>query len=238
MAEGYRQFLSAWDDVRTDVEEYRELDGGRVLVFTHTSGRGKASGLELGPISATTAVLFQLRRGKVTRLGLYWDRDRALADLGLASERSRELQRHPHIETIERYYGACSLGDVAGVAACCTNDVVHYFLPPGMKPVYGNEHLGRYWRKVVELIGAEWWVEHAIASEDEAVIEWSMQWTSPEDRQRHVWHGAEWYDFRDGLICEIRAYYDYRNNEDTGLVGFPYAERGYTVIAPAADSDA
>jgi ketosteroid isomerase-like protein len=90
MAEGYRQFLSAWDDVLTDVDEYRELDGGRVLVFTHTSGRGKASGLELGPISATTAVLFHFRGGKVTRLGLYWDRDRALADLGLAPERSRE----------------------------------------------------------------------------------------------------------------------------------------------------
>jgi ketosteroid isomerase-like protein len=83
MAEGYRQFLSAWNDVRTDVEEYRELDDARVLVFTHTSGRGKTSGLELGPISATTAVLFHIRNGKVTKLGLYFDRDRALADLGL-----------------------------------------------------------------------------------------------------------------------------------------------------------
>ncbi len=90
MAEGYREFLSAWDDVRTDVEDYRELDGERVLVFTHTSGRGKTSGLELGPISATTAVLFQFRGGKVTRLVLYWDRDRVLADLGLAPDRSRE----------------------------------------------------------------------------------------------------------------------------------------------------
>src|SRR5947209_859439 len=86
MAEGYRGFLSAWDDVRTDVEEYREFDSDRVLVFTHTSGRGKTSGLELGPISANTAVLFQFRGGKVTRLVLYWDRDRALADLGLAPE--------------------------------------------------------------------------------------------------------------------------------------------------------
>jgi len=40
MAEFYRQFLSAWDDVRTDVEEYREFDGERVLVLTHTSRRG------------------------------------------------------------------------------------------------------------------------------------------------------------------------------------------------------
>ena len=41
MAEAYREFLSAWDDVRTDVEEYMDVDSERVLVLTHTSGRGK-----------------------------------------------------------------------------------------------------------------------------------------------------------------------------------------------------
>ena len=86
MAETYRGFLRAWDEVRTDAEEYRDVDREHVLVFTRSSGRGKTSGLELGPISATTAVLFQFRGGKVTRLVLYWDRDRALADLGLAPE--------------------------------------------------------------------------------------------------------------------------------------------------------
>jgi ketosteroid isomerase-like protein len=90
MAKGYRGFLSAWDDVRTDVEEYREFDSERVLVLTHSTGRGKASGLKLDQISATTALLFQFRGGKVTRLVAYWDRDGALADLGLAPERSRE----------------------------------------------------------------------------------------------------------------------------------------------------
>jgi ketosteroid isomerase-like protein len=86
MAEAYRGFLSAWDDVRTDVEEYRDVDSERVLVLTHTSGRGKTSGLELGPISANTAVLFHFRGGKVTRLVLYWERAHALADLGLTPE--------------------------------------------------------------------------------------------------------------------------------------------------------
>jgi ketosteroid isomerase-like protein len=147
-----------------------------------------------------------------------------------------ELNLHPHVQTIGRYYEACSAGDAAGVAACCTEDVVHYFLVPGIKPVHGNEHLGRYWRKVVGLIAAEWRVEHAMASEDEAVIEWSMQWSPPENGQRYICHGAEWYVFRDGLISEIRAYYDHGRNEDTGLIGFPYAERGYTVIGPAAGS--
>jgi ketosteroid isomerase-like protein len=86
MADAYRGFLSAWDDVRTDVEEYRDVDSERVLVLTHTSGRGKTSGLELGPISANTAVLFHFRGGKVTRLVLYWERAHALADLGLTPE--------------------------------------------------------------------------------------------------------------------------------------------------------
>jgi ketosteroid isomerase-like protein len=81
LAEGYRGFLSAWDDVRTDVEDYREIDAERVLVFTHTSGRGKTSGLELGQMQTNNAALFHVRNGKAARLVVYWDRERALTDL-------------------------------------------------------------------------------------------------------------------------------------------------------------
>jgi hypothetical protein len=34
--------------------------------------------------------------------------------------------------------------------------------------------------------------------------------------------------FEGDRIAEIRAYYDQRADADTGLVGFPYRERGYT----------
>ena len=157
------------------------------------------------------------------------------------STAAEQFEQHPHIESIRRYYDACTAGDAAGVAACCTPDIVHYFLVPGMKPVRGNEHLGTYWREAVQLISAEWRVEHAIACEDEAVIEWSMQWTSRDDGERYIVHGAEWYAFRDGLISEIRAYYDHAwprpRNEHTGLVHFPYAERGYTVVERTQNAD-
>jgi ketosteroid isomerase-like protein len=84
--EGFRDFLSTWEDLRVEVDEYRELDGERVLVLHHFSGRGKTSGLELGLMRPSTANLFHVRGGKVTRLIAYYDRENALADLGLAPE--------------------------------------------------------------------------------------------------------------------------------------------------------
>jgi ketosteroid isomerase-like protein len=76
--------LSAWQGFRQEADEYRELDGDRVLVLAHWSGRGKTSGLELGHMRANGAGLFYIRGGKVTRLVFYWDREHALADLGLS----------------------------------------------------------------------------------------------------------------------------------------------------------
>jgi ketosteroid isomerase-like protein len=53
----------------------------RVLVLTHTSRRGKTSGLELGQMQTNNAALFHVRNGKVARLGVYWDRERVLTEL-------------------------------------------------------------------------------------------------------------------------------------------------------------
>ena len=83
MALGWRGWLDAWTEYRTEVEEYRQLDDERVLVLTHDSGRGKASGLELGEMGPKAAVLFHVHDDRVTRLVVYFDRSRALADLGL-----------------------------------------------------------------------------------------------------------------------------------------------------------
>jgi ketosteroid isomerase-like protein len=60
--------------------DYHDLDDGRVLVLSRNSARGKTSE---AVIATDAALLFHVRNDKVTRLGLYWDRDRALADLGM-----------------------------------------------------------------------------------------------------------------------------------------------------------
>jgi ketosteroid isomerase-like protein len=85
MAEGWRDWLSAWEEYRTEVDEYRELDGERVLVLVldRRSGRGKTSGLEIGQVRTKGASVLHVREGKVRQFVGYWDRERAFADLGL-----------------------------------------------------------------------------------------------------------------------------------------------------------
>ena len=68
------------------VDEYRDLDDGRILVLNRFSGRGKTSGLDLERMHAEVANVVVVRNGKVTRLVTYWDRERALADLGLSEQ--------------------------------------------------------------------------------------------------------------------------------------------------------
>jgi ketosteroid isomerase-like protein len=84
MAEGWRAWLSAWDEWRTEPDEFRELNDAQVLVLDHVRGRGKTSGLELGKMGAKGAQVYDVRGGKVTRIVVYFDRDHAFADLGPA----------------------------------------------------------------------------------------------------------------------------------------------------------
>jgi ketosteroid isomerase-like protein len=72
--------LAAWEEIRFEVEEYRALDDDRVLVLEQRRGRGKGSGVET---NAKAATLCHFRDGKLARIVGYWERDHALADLGL-----------------------------------------------------------------------------------------------------------------------------------------------------------
>jgi ketosteroid isomerase-like protein len=86
MAKSWRDTLRAWEGYRVAVDEYREIDGERVLVFVRVLGRGKTSGLEFGQMRTDAANLFHISGGRVTKLVIYFDSGRALADLGLAPE--------------------------------------------------------------------------------------------------------------------------------------------------------
>jgi len=77
---GWREWLRAWKDFRAEAHDYRTLDNDRVLVFGRMRGVGRLSGTS---IDTETVNLFHIRQGKVVRLVLYSNRERALADLGL-----------------------------------------------------------------------------------------------------------------------------------------------------------
>ena len=81
--EGSREFHQPWDGFRAAVNNYIELDDNVLWYFTAPrAGRGKTSGLDMGRISSEGTTLFQLRYGKVIRYVVWFDRARALADLG------------------------------------------------------------------------------------------------------------------------------------------------------------
>ena len=84
MNDAWREALTAFEGLDVKVEQYVPLDGERVLVLMHNSGRGKASGFDLGQLENRGANLFHVRDGKVTRLVLYFERERALEAVGLS----------------------------------------------------------------------------------------------------------------------------------------------------------
>jgi len=71
MEQFFRDFVGAWERHRLLPEEYRELDGDRVLALGHAVGQGKRSELDLAQVRTAGATLVHIREGKVTRLVVY-----------------------------------------------------------------------------------------------------------------------------------------------------------------------
>ena len=85
LEEGWRSWLSAWEDYRVEAEDYIEIDDERVLVSLRTAGgRGRTSGLEMEQLQTKGVNLFHVRGGKVTRIVVYFDRSAALEAAGLS----------------------------------------------------------------------------------------------------------------------------------------------------------
>jgi hypothetical protein len=86
MAGAYASWLNAWEGFCVLAEDCRELDDTRVLALVHNAGRGKGSGLDIEQVIGKGANLFVISEGRVRRLLIYFDRERALAELGVAGE--------------------------------------------------------------------------------------------------------------------------------------------------------
>jgi ketosteroid isomerase-like protein len=129
------------------------------------------------------------------------------------------------LDHVRSYYEALNTGDADAVANHFTDDAVHFYTRRephvGARAIAENAALG------VEHLNARWTLEHAVEGEDEVAIEWSMAFDHPRDGRRLLDRGAEFLAFRDGLICEIRAYYNERGGD---LAGFDHAARGHTTL--------
>jgi ketosteroid isomerase-like protein len=80
VAQAWISWLGAWAGFSSTPVEFRDL-GDRILVLVRFGGAGRASGLPMD--DRLHATVLTIREGKVIRFELYFDHERALADLGL-----------------------------------------------------------------------------------------------------------------------------------------------------------
>jgi ketosteroid isomerase-like protein len=132
-------------------------------------------------------------------------------------------------EVIRSYYEALNTGDADLVASHFTDDATHYYTRLG--PHEGGRAIADNAAWAVETIEGRWHLEHIVATENEAAIEWTMTWRDPKSGEERLNRGAELFSFRDGLISEVRAYHhgDAKNPQGD-LLGFDAAGRGYTSL--------
>ena len=127
------------------------------------------------------------------------------------------------LDHVRGYYAALDTGDADVIAPYFTDDAVHYYTRLG--PHEGGRTIADHAAWAYEHLDGRWILEHAVEGDDEVVIEWTMTWRDPESGARRLDRGAEFIAMRDGLICEIRAYYAERGGD---LRGFDHVARGHT----------
>jgi ketosteroid isomerase-like protein len=128
-------------------------------------------------------------------------------------------------ERVRAYYDDLSSGDAAAVARHFTEDAVHYYTRRA--PHLGAAQIAENAVAAVQFLDARWVLENLVGDDEQVAIEWSMLFDHPTKKTRMLDRGTEWFRFRDGLICEVRAYYNERGGD---LIGFDHAGRGHTVL--------
>ena len=79
--EMWRDWMSAWESFRLDVEELRPLVDSRVLALVDMHARPKAGRTEM---SLRGAAIWTLIDGQVSRIQIFLDREEALEAAGLS----------------------------------------------------------------------------------------------------------------------------------------------------------
>jgi ketosteroid isomerase-like protein len=79
MFEGWDE--EVWEEIRLSPQEFIDA-GDQVVVLQHELRRGRGSGVE---VESETAVLFELRDGRVIRMQGFMNPDEALAAAGLGN---------------------------------------------------------------------------------------------------------------------------------------------------------
>ena len=133
------------------------------------------------------------------------------------------------LDHVRSYYEALNTGDADAVASHFTDDAIHYYTR--RDPHKGARTIGEHTHWAVENIEGRWVLENGIDDGEQAVIEWTMTWRDPRSGRPRLDRGTEWFRFRDGKICEVRAYFHSNEKNRSGdLMGFDHAERGYTTL--------
>ena len=107
-------------------------------------------------------------------------------------------------ERVRAYYADLRGDDADAVARHFTDDAVHYYTR--REPHRGRE-IAEHAALAVRHLGAVWTLHNLVSDGEQVAIEWSMAFDHPEHGTRLLDRGTEWFRFRGGLICEVRAYY-------------------------------
>ena len=126
-------------------------------------------------------------------------------------------------QRVRAYYEDLNSGEAGRVSRHFTEDAVHYYTR--RDPHVGAQAIADNAVLAVTHLNAVWTCEHLVESADEVAIEWTMAFDHPRTGERLLDRGAEFLAMRDGLICEVRAYYDERGGD---LKGFDHVGRGHT----------